>query len=160
RSMLTQSNQASSSAQRLGKRKRPALGRGRETTPQRKARRLWLEPLEDRTLPSTLTVTNLLDSGDGSLRAEIAAAASGDTIVFDPSLKGTITLTSGELAVATNLTIQGPGAGTLTVSGNNAQRGFHVLPNANVTISGLTIANGNVADFGAGIESEGSLTLL
>src|SRR5262249_34311287 len=115
---------------------------------------------EDRTLPSTLIVTNLLDSGDGSLRDTIAAAASGDTIVFDPSLKGTITLTSGELDIPTNLTIQGPGAATITVSGNNAQRVFHSEKNTNVTISGLTIANGNVADFGAGIESDGSLTLL
>src|SRR5262245_19040163 len=41
-----------------------------------------LEPLEDRSLPSTLTVVNNLDSGPGSLRAQIAAAGSGDTIVF------------------------------------------------------------------------------
>src|SRR5262249_952225 len=42
-----------------------------------------LEALEDRWLPSTLTVLNNLDSGPGSLRADIAAAQSGDTIVFD-----------------------------------------------------------------------------
>jgi hypothetical protein len=134
---------------------RPADRRGR---PAR--HRPVLEPLEERTLLSTLMVANLLDSGDGSLRARLAAAASGDTIAFDPSLRGTLTLTGGELAVATNLTIQGPGAAALTVSGGGAQRVFHILPGAAVTISGLTIANGNVPDFGAGIESEGSLTLL
>ena len=54
-----------------------------------------------RDLLSTLTVTNILDSGAGSLRAEIAAARAGDTIVFAPILDGqTITLTSGELDVA------------------------------------------------------------
>jgi len=37
-------------------------------------------------VPSTLTVTNNLDSGLGSLRAEIAAAKSGDTISFATSL--------------------------------------------------------------------------
>jgi predicted outer membrane repeat protein len=121
---------------------------------------MWLESLEDRLLPSTLNVTNLLDSGPGSLRAEIAAAAAGDTIVLDSSLSGQITLTSGELDITHNLTIQGPGAATLTVSGNNAQRVFHILPSVSATISGLTIANGSVPDFGAGIESEGSLTLL
>jgi hypothetical protein len=119
--------------------------------------------LEGRDLPSTLTVTNLLDSGDGSLRGQIAAATTGDLIVFDSSLSGTITLSGGELALFGNLTIQGPGAGNLTVSGNNAQRVFHVEPGANATISGLTIANGHVSDpfanHGGGIESEGSLTL-
>src|SRR5262249_5130348 len=118
-----------------------------------------LESLEDRTVPSTLTVTNLLDSGTGSLRDQIAAAAAGDTINFASGLSGTITLTSGARAITRNLTILGPGAGSSTRSGHNAQRVFHTSRNTSVTISGLTIANGKVADFGAGIESEGSLTL-
>src|SRR3954471_14169170 len=68
------------------------------------------EGLEDRTVLSTLTVTNNLDSGAGSLRAAIKAAASGDTIVFAPSLVGqTIALTSGELAISKSLDIEGPG---------------------------------------------------
>ena len=71
-----------------------------------------LEVLESRWLPSTLTVTNNLDSGPGSLRAEIAAAKSGDTVVFAAAVDGkTITLTTGELAITTGVTIQGPGAG-------------------------------------------------
>src|SRR5262245_1671150 len=71
-----------------------------------------LEALEDRWLPSTLTVTNNLDSGPGSLRAEIAAAHAGDTIIFDPSLNGqTIALDSNELRITRSLTIRGPGAG-------------------------------------------------
>src|ERR1019366_72744 len=79
-----------------------------------------LETLEDRWVPSTLTVRNNLDSGAVSLRAEIAAARSNDTIVFAPSLVGqTITLTSGELLINKNLTIAGPGAGELTLSGNH-----------------------------------------
>ena len=70
------------------------------TRPIRKAPRRArpvLEALEDRTLPSTLIVTSNLDTGvagDGSLRGQIAAASSSDTINFDPSLAGqTITLT-------------------------------------------------------------------
>jgi hypothetical protein len=109
-----------------------------------------LEVLEGRAVPakvtaSTWTVTNNLDSGAGSLRAEIAAANSGDTIVFDRSLSGqTIQLTSGELAITKSLTIQGPGAGLLAISGGNTWRVFEVSgTGTNVTLSGLTITQGN-----------------
>jgi hypothetical protein len=113
-----------------------------------------LEPLEGRALLSTLTVTNTLDSGIGSLRYEIAQAETekhhggkappaNDTIVFAPSLAGqTITLTSGELDITTGLTIQGPGTGQLTISGGNNSRVFEVNASAPVVLSGLTISNG------------------
>jgi hypothetical protein len=102
---------------RSEKRSDPAEHRRGHGPSRRRARvRPRLEFLEDRRLPSTLTVTNNLDSGSGSLRADIAAAQSGDTINFDPSLNGqTITLNS-ELFIGGpihNLTIQGPGAGQL-----------------------------------------------
>src|SRR5262245_40124379 len=111
-----------------------------------------LECLEDRTLPSTLTVLNNFDTGAGSLRAVIIAAASGDTIVFDHSLKGqTITLTSGELVIDKSLEIEGPGAKHLTVSGNDASRVFDIVTaGVSVTIAGLTIAEGAAVQ-GAGI---------
>src|SRR5438270_876285 len=65
-----------------------------------------LERLEDRTVPSTLTILNNLDSGPGSLRAVLAGAANGDTVAFAPSLSGkTITLTSGPLSVNTSVRI-------------------------------------------------------
>jgi hypothetical protein len=111
-----------------------------------------LEALEGRDVPSTLTVTSAATSGPGSLRAEIAAAQSGDTIVFAPSLDGqTITLT-GELVINKNLTIQGPGASQLTISGNYhapgalqpygyGSRVFEV-DGVTATIAGLTISNG------------------
>src|SRR5215472_7882929 len=71
-----------------------------------------LDRMEDRTLLSTVTVLNNHDSGPGSLRAAIAAASSGQTINFAPSLDGqTITLTSGELDITRSLDIEGPGAG-------------------------------------------------
>jgi hypothetical protein len=120
-----------------------------------------LEVLECRNLPSTLTVLNTADSGPGSLRDTIAAAQSGDTIVFDPSLNGqTITLTSGELAFNQSLNLQGPGADQLTISGNNAGRVFDLTGSgADVAIAGLTIANG-LSTQGGGIENAASnLTL-
>src|SRR5262245_41403174 len=77
-----------------------------------------LEALEDRALPSTFTVTNLFDSGPGSLRAAITSGNTNpgaDTIRFAGGLKGTITLSSanGELSITGDLTINGPGANQL-----------------------------------------------
>src|SRR5262249_17663719 len=127
------------------------------------------EALEDRTVPSTLTVvTSAADSGAGSLRAAIAAAASGDQIVFDHDLSGqTIILTSGELAITKSLDIEGLGADQLTISGNHASRDFDVTANTTVTIAGMTItgglANGRapvIASAGGAILNLGNLTLL
>src|SRR5262249_19811158 len=115
------------------------------TKPARRhaAFRPQLEALEDRWLPSTLTVTSPKDHGVGTLRAEIAAANANDVIVISSKLDGqTITLTSGELDITKNLTILGPGAGQLKISGNDSSRVFEVAPNITVTLSGLTITGG------------------
>src|SRR5262245_19993332 len=102
-----------------------------------------LELLEDRTVPSTLTVLNNLDSGAGSLRYAIGHSRDGDTIVFAPDRAGqTITLTSGSLDIKRSLDIEGPGAGLLAVSGNNTSRVFDLGAGLTVNISGLTITHG------------------
>jgi hypothetical protein len=109
-----------------------------------------LELLDDRIVPSTLTVTNNLDDGSaGSLRGEIADAQNGDTIVFDTSLSGqTINLygnsPDGELVINKNLAIQGLSAPLLpvTISGGGSSRVFEVdgaktvvsLSNLNITL--------------------------
>jgi len=134
---------------------------GRKPTPRFRPQ---LETLEGRDVPSTLTVLNNLDSGAGSLRAEIAAAKANDTIVFAPSLNGqTIKLTSGELDITQNLTIQGPGAGQLTISGGNASRVFEVDGTApTVTLSGLTITQGicTGGDGGGVFNSFGTVSII
>jgi len=107
---------------------------------------------------AAITVTNQADSGPGSLRDAIAAAAPGDTINFSLTLPATITLTSGELLISKNLTISGPGASNLAISGMNASRVFEIGSGFTVAISGLTIQNGS-ADTGGGIFNVGTLML-
>jgi hypothetical protein len=122
--------------------------------------------LEDRTLPSTLTVLNNADHGDGSLRAAIADAHSGDQIIFDPSLRGqTIALTSGELTIDKGLDLEGLGADQLAVSGSHLSRVFDISGGVTVTITGLTVSDGmvftsNSAALGGGIfNGGGNVTL-
>ncbi len=54
----------------------------------------------------TITVTNGNDSGEGSLRQALAGAVVGDTIVFQENVS-TVTLTSDQLTITKNLTIDG-----------------------------------------------------
>src|SRR5262249_42111385 len=123
-----------------------------------------VEALEDRTVPSTFTVTNLFDSGPGSLRAAVDAANTtpgADVIKFAGGLRGTIPLAS-ELSVTADLTIDGPNADRLTVSGGGATRVFHVSGAAtDLALDGLTIANGLASvpggnAFGGGLLNEGA----
>ncbi len=101
--------------------------------------------------------------GQNSLRAAIKYADSltgPSAITFDPAVFGTtprtITLTSGALALTNNtatITIVGPGAKLLTVSGNQASGVFEV-EGAVVAMSGLTITGGQ-ADRGGGMVNQG-----
>jgi hypothetical protein len=112
---------------------------------------------------TTCTVTSLDDSGDGTLRDRIGNTAC-DVIVFDPDiLPGTITLDS-QLTISRSLAIDGPGVGQLTISGNNAVRVFEIEAGSMVTISGVTIAQGQARgrfpdNSGGGIRNVGSLTV-
>ena len=119
-------------------------------------------------LPSwatTYTATSTADSGAGSLRAALGMAANGDTINFDPSLNGqTITLDctdNGPIILAQNVTIAGPGASNLAISGNNACAVFQVNSGITATFSGVTIENGSTSfpQAGCGIDNKGTLTV-
>ncbi len=125
-------------------------------------RRPSFETLEARALLSTVVVTTLSDETNAnsttSLREAISKALAGDTISFKSGLTGTITLGKGQLSIGKNLTITGPGASKVSVSGNNATRVFSIS-SGKVSISGLTIKNGRAADNGGGIFSNSTLTL-
>lgn len=107
----------------------------------------------------TVTVTNTSNSGAGSLRQAIASAASGDTITFAAGLTGTITLAS-ELAVTDKtLTITGPGASALTISGADLNRIFALSSTTEenaLTLRGLTLAHGRSTNVAGPCQSLGA----
>lgn len=96
---------------------------------------------------ATLTVTSGADSGAGSLRADIAAAVSGDTIAFDTTSMGgsTVTLSSGVLTINKNLTIDG-GSG-ITITANYTSAVLRIT-SGTVTLNNLTIDKGLIAGNG------------
>ncbi len=96
---------------------------------------------------ATLTVTNVNDSGIGSLREAIGNAQSGDTIKFASTLANkTITLTSGQLSINKDLIIDGVDAGGLSISGNNQYRVFDVQKHPDSTPTSFTLKNAIVAN--------------
>src|SRR5678816_2584758 len=97
-----------------------------------------------------------------SLReAVVAAAASGDTIVFSSlfNMPQTITLMLGEMAFSKDLTITGTGSNNVIVSANNSGRIFYITGGVTVNMSGMTMRDGNVGapdPFGGAIKVNGS----
>jgi uncharacterized repeat protein (TIGR01451 family) len=101
---------------------------------------------------ATLTVTSTTDSaspGSGSLRAEIAAATPGDTVVV-PASASPYTITLGAIPVANAITIAGAGASmtAIEVSAGSPSGAFHVtsgVPSTStVEFENLTIKGGAV----------------
>lgn len=135
---------------------------------------------------TTLTVNSDADvvdkaPGDGvcatagnvcTLRAAIqeANAFGGNDTIILPSGTYTLTIfqlnednaTGGDLDITGNLTIKGAGKNTTIINGNSIDRIFHIIGTSTVSISNLTIRNGNtnITAPGGGIYNEdGSLTI-
>jgi len=110
----------------------------------------------------TFVVTNLNDSGEGSLRRAITisnAVEGPDEIVFEEGLTGTILHNLGTIFIQDDLTIVGPGADKITIDavGNSdvfAVRDFDDEINRVVKISGLRFINGNALEDGAIVNYE------
>jgi hypothetical protein len=109
-----------------------------------------------------LSDTNIGHGGRGSLRYCLTLAnhnAGPDTIDF--KVQGTIQLTSPLPGLASDITILGPGADLLAVSGPGLY-GFEgplfvVLPGATVTLSGLTVTQGYNEGSAGGIFNYGTV---
>src|SRR6266700_5366151 len=109
--------------------------------------------------PSTTLVTTLQDNNEaGSLRWCINNASSGSTIRFAQGIIGTIKLTKGDLVFTSSkqLTIAGPGADQLMISGGNIGAHIRVSKGATLNISGLSFKNSETVDY-AFLSNEGTL---
>jgi len=118
------------------------------------------------------TVTDTSDSASdtGSLRyaiSQVNGGSGGDTITFASNVIGTITLINGTLTINQNVTITGPGAALLAISGGGSN-GNNVAfrTNATVTISNLSIVDNNTVTgpgtgfVGSAVYNNGTLTLI
>lgn len=118
-----------------------------------------------------ITVTKTDDTNDGvcdadcSLREAIATAPIGSNIQFSTLFDTPQTITLGSLInIGKTLTIIGPGADKLTISGNNATTLFENFSagGASINFAGMTFANGNGVggnnnNKGGAIEMHGTL---
>lgn len=102
-----------------------------------------------------IVVSNSSDSGIGSLRQAILDAGSGDFIEFDNDYQ--ITLTSGEIVIEKNVTINSLGK-EISISGNDASRVFTISGGVSVAINRFRITNG-FSNFGGAIRNYGTATL-
>ncbi len=149
------------------------IGKSIKRSAFRISARLWLAPL---LLAAALalmpalavraddyTVTNTDASGPGSLRQAILDANSNpgpDAISFGPGVSGTIVLTAALPAIGDDLTITGPGAESLAISGDDAYRVFEIDASTAVSITNVTVRDGYATNGdGGGIYSAGDLFL-
>ena len=114
---------------------------------------------------TTSSIANLIASpgadGQISLREAIVAAnnTAGADAIYLTGVSGTITLASS-LSITDSVSIDGPGASNLSVSGNNAVRVFDISGSGvTVNISDMTITQGSVIGSGANISVTGGSTL-
>ncbi|MCF6308604.1 MAG: DUF285 domain-containing protein, partial [Flavobacteriaceae bacterium] len=114
---------------------------------------------------TTIEVTNVSNSGIGSLRQAIIDANPGDIIEFNSSIDGQKIILSSSITIEKDLTINGNGATNTIIDGNNQDRVFMIFKSGNqitVAINGITIQNGRIYGnnlAGAGIFNTENLTL-
>jgi hypothetical protein len=109
---------------------------------------------------ASFVVTTLADDVPGSLREAMlnANATSGaDTITF--SVIGTITLTHPLPDISDSLTITGPGADSLTISGGDTVRIFNVPFGVTLSLNDLTLSHGAGDPEGGAISNTGTINL-
>jgi CSLREA domain-containing protein len=86
-------------------------------------------------------------------------SASNDIITFDLLYPATITLTSSLPAITTLMSIEGPGADKLTISGDTFGHMITVGQSSTLKLSGLTLSQNTTYISGGAIGNEGTLNI-
>ncbi|WP_419592892.1 choice-of-anchor Q domain-containing protein [Thiolapillus sp.] len=106
-------------------------------------------------------VTSMADHGTGTLRAAVAAAASGDRITFAPWLYDKVIRLDSEITISKNLRIEGDINGDrrpdVTLDGQHKTRLLTIAVGANVTLWGMALEHAKASD-GAAILNRGNIT--
>jgi hypothetical protein len=127
--------------------------------------------ITDNDAPVTLVVDTTADNialnactpapNDCSLRGANSIVNDGDTITFSSlfDTAQTITLGGTQIDIVDSVTIAGPGAKLLTISGNGASRIFTTAVGKTVSMGGLTLSGGFSTSSGGAIQNEAALTI-
>ncbi|QKK03882.1 MAG: hypothetical protein HND55_15215 [Pseudomonadota bacterium] len=109
---------------------------------------ITVDTLDDGSLAGQCTLRDAVAAANADTAVSGCTAGSGaDEIVFDSSLSGTLLLTEATLLlVQSEITITGPGATEITISGNDTTRILGVNPGASMSLTGLTLTDGYVND--------------
>jgi hypothetical protein len=103
-------------------------------------------------------VTNMNDSGAGSLREAINTACTGDTIRFTSTVTDTINITS-DIIINKSLVIEALPGQQIAVSGQHMTRIFEITVASVVTFSNITLHGGQESVNGGAVLNHGSLLL-
>lgn len=104
--------------------------------------------------PAVVAVTNLADSGAGSLRAAVAAVRPGGTVEF--AVAGTINLVSGPITISRDVRVEA--ANDIVVDAGGLSRIF-TISGATVDLIGLDLADGQAPNGGAIATTGARLTM-
>lgn len=99
-------------------------------------------------------VTSTADSGAGSLRQAISLGHTGDVILFDPDVfpvgETTVIYLSNGFSINRSIEIDGGDASRIVLDFQNNARGFYIYNDNTITLSNLTIKNGNATTSNGG----------
>lgn len=107
-------------------------------------------------------VTSTADHGPGTLRDVLLGAGDGDIITFDAALSGDTIRLAKELRICRGVTIQGPGASSLAISGGDSTRLIRIMRSDSVNILDVSLVRGHAptGTDGGAIVVEGVLRLV
>jgi hypothetical protein len=105
---------------------------------------------------ATQIVTNLNDSGPGSLRDAISTASAGDVLTFNPILAGQSILLNSVIEIDKDLTIDGTGlTSPINLSGNYKTGVLHIQTGVTVALKKINLIQG----IAGGIVNDGTLSI-